>query len=64
MHWVHQDITNCILTFTGAPSNLWLLCLKYVVHILNITANNSIHNISLHQYLHGRTPDISLALCF
>ena len=48
-----KDIMNHVITFTGAPSNLWLLCLMYVVYILNITANNSIGNISPHQYLYG-----------
>ena len=64
--WIRhiKDFTHCILTFTGAPSNLWLLCLMYVVYILNITANNSISDISPHQHLHGQTPTISAALCF
>ena len=29
-----KDVTNHVLTFTRAPSNLWLLCLMYVVYIL------------------------------
>ena len=36
----------------------------YVVYILNISTNNSIGNISPHQYLYGQTPNISPALCF
>ena len=55
---------NHVLTFTGAPNNLWLLCLMYVVYILNITTTNSIGDISPHQYLYGQSPDISPTLCF
>ena len=55
---------NHILAFTGAPSNFWLLCLMYVAYSLNITTNNSIGDISPHQYLYGQTPDISPTLCF
>ena len=47
-----KDIMNHIFTFTSAPSNPWLLCLMYVVYILNITPNNSIGNMSPHQYLY------------
>ena len=32
-----KDVRNHVLTLTGAPNNLWLLCLMYVVYILNIT---------------------------
>ena len=42
-----KDVMNCVLTFTGVPNSLWLLCLIYVVYILNITANNSIDDIPL-----------------
>ena len=59
-----KDVMNHVLTFTSAPSNLLILCLMYVVYILTITANNSIGNISPHQYLYGHTPDISHTLCF
>ena len=64
-HVAHiKDVTNRVLTFTGAPSNLWSLCLMYIVYILNSTANSSIGNISPHQHLCGQIPDISPALCF
>ena len=59
-----KDVMNHILTFTGAPNNLWLVCLIYVMYILNITANSSIGNISPHQHLYGQIPDISPTLCF
>ena len=59
-----KDVTNQVLTFTGAPNNLWLLCLTYVVYILNLTANNSISDISPHQHLYGQTNNISPTLCF
>ena len=59
-----KDIRNHVLTFTHAPNNLWLLCLMYVVYILNITANSCIGNISPHQHLYSQTPLISPTLCF
>ena len=59
-----KDVMNCIVTFTGAPNNLWLLCLMYEVYILNITANSTIGDISPHQHLYGRTLNIPPALCF
>ena len=43
-----KDVMNHVLTFSSAPNNLWLLCLLYVVYILNITNNNSIGDISPH----------------
>ena len=43
---------------------LWLLCLMYVVYMLNITANSSISDTSPHHHLQRQTRDISLALCF
>ena len=59
-----KDITNHVLTFTGALNHLWLLCIMYVVYILNITVNNSIGDISPQRHLYGQTHDISPALCF
>ena len=60
----NKGVMNCILTFTGAPNNLWILCLIHVVFILNITANSNIGDISPHQYLYGQTPDTSPTVCF
>ena len=51
-----------ILTFTSAPNSLWLLCLMYVVHILNTTAKNGIADSSPHQHLYSQTPNISPTL--
>ena len=55
---------NDVLTFTGALTNLQLLCLMYIVYILNITSNNSIGNIPPHQYSYGQTPNTSSHLVF
>ena len=57
-----KDVMNRVLIFTGA--NLWILCVMYVVYILNITDNTSIGNIPPHQHLCGQTLNISPALCF
>ena len=53
-----KDVTNHVLTFTGVPSSLWLLCLMYVAYILNITQQQC-WQYSPHQYLYGQTPEIS-----
>ena len=59
-----KDVMNHVLTSTGGPKNLWLLCLMYAMYILKITPNSSIADISPHQHLNGQTPTISPALDF
>ena len=51
-----KDVMNLKLTFTSAPNNLWLLCLMYVVYILNITINCSIGDIPLTNILTVKHP--------
>ena len=51
-----KDVMNWVLSFTGAPTILRLLCLMHIVYILNITSN-SIRDISPHQHLYGQTMD-------
>ena len=55
--------TNRILDRTGAPPSTWLLCLLYVIFLLNHTFCNAINAVPI-QRLRGSTPDISPLLCF
>ena len=59
-----KDTCNRVLTFTGAPTTLWFLCLSYVATVLNICSLESLDNLSPHQKLTGQWPDISAATCF
>ena len=55
--------TNRIMDRTGAPPFTWLLCLLYVIFLLNHTFCNAINAVPI-QHLRGSTPDISPLLCF
>ena len=55
--------TNTVLDRTGALPAAWLLCMLYVIFILNNTFCNSIKGITI-QRLNGSTNDISPILCF
>ena len=55
--------TNRILDRTGSPPSTWLLCLLYVIFLLNHTFCNAINAVPI-QRLCGSTPDISTLLCF
>ena len=55
--------TNRILDRTGAPPSTWLLCLLYVIFLLNHTFCNAINAVPI-QLLRSSTPDISPLLCF
>ena len=58
-----KTTTNTVLNRTGAPPSVGLLCLLYVIFVLNHTFCSSINAIPL-QCLHGSTPDISPLLTF
>ena len=47
------------LNTTGAPASYWLLCLDYVIFILNRTAIQSLQWRTSFEKLYGITPDIS-----
>ena len=55
--------TNTALDRTGAPPSTWLLCMLYVVFVLNHTFCDTIKAVPL-QRLNGQTTDISPLLCF
>lgn len=50
---------NAVLNATGAPASYWLLCLEYVIFILNRTAMHSLQWKTPFEKLYGVTPDIS-----
>ena len=58
-----KKYTNWIMDITGAPKDVWLLCLEYVADILNLIYNESIKTIPL-QKLSGQTQDCSILLLF
>ena len=55
--------TNTVLDRTGSPPSVWLLCMLYVVFVLNNTFCDTIKAVPL-QHLNGQTTDISPLLCF
>ena len=58
-----KTTTNTVLDRTGAPPSTWLLCLLYVIFVLNHTFCTSINAVPM-QRLKGSTPDISPLLSF
>ena len=57
-------MTNTILDRTGAPPELWLLCMMYVVYILNHLAHSQLNGQTPIYAAFGTTPDISALLLF
>ena len=55
--------TNTVLDRSGAPASVWLLCMMWVIVILNNAFYDSIKGVPL-QRLNGSTNDISPILCF
>ena len=58
-----KTTTNTVLDRTNAPPSAWLLCLLYVIFVLNNTFCNSINAVPIQQ-LTGSTNDISPLLRF
>ena len=58
-----KNTTNTVLDRTVAPPSAWILCLLYVILVLNHTFCSSINAVPL-QCLNGSTPDISPLLSF
>jgi hypothetical protein len=59
-----KEATNRVMDRHGAPPEAWLLCVEYVVYVLNRTAHKTIGGITPLQFLTGRVPDISALLRF
>ena len=62
-----QDVkrqVNLILDRSGAPEDTWLLCVQYVVYLLNRTALHTLNDETPYQVMYGETPDISNLLQF
>lgn len=49
---------------TGSPDLLWLLCMIYVVFILNRLSHKTLGGKTPIEASLGYTPDISVLLCF
>jgi len=54
---------NFIMDRVGCPEDVWLLCVLYVVYLLNHTYNTTINDIPMNK-LKGSTTDISALLRF
>ena len=74
-HYQHQNFaerryrevkhkTNRVLNVTGAPANMWLLCMEYVCFILNRMSLRSKNWKTPLELLNGETPDISMIYRF
>ena len=56
--------TNHLLNMTGAPGELWLLALEYIIFIQNHTAIPSLGWRTPIEWLLGHTPDITVMLSY
>jgi len=56
--------TNVVMDRTGCPSFMWLLCMTYVVFILNCLAHGTLDGRTPTEVAFGYTPDISVILGF
>ena len=59
---VVKNTSNTILDQTRAPAELWLLCVLYVVFLLNRTANATLGWRTPMEVAFGETPDLSVLL--
>ena len=57
-------MTTVTMDRTGAPKNLWLLCLVYCVYILNRLSHKNLGYRTPIEACFGVTPEISAILCF
>jgi hypothetical protein len=55
---------NCVLNWSGAPMKCWLLALEYVCFIMNRVALEGLNWRTPFEWLHGRTPDITILFWF
>ena len=56
--------TNKTMNRTGAPAYTWLLCMMYVLFIMNRMATSSLGDRTPHERLWNSTPDISMITRF
>ena len=63
--WQHlKHNMNWYMNWRNVDPNCWLLCMKCVADIMNMTAKKSLGWRTPLQVLTGQTNDISIALCF
>ena len=55
---------NWYMNWQNVDPNCWLLCMKWVADIMNMTAKKLLGWRTLLQVLTGQTTNISIALCF
>ena len=55
---------NWYMNYRAVPPEAWLLCLKWICAVMNMTAEKSLGWRTPLEVLTGQTTDISIALCF
>jgi hypothetical protein len=59
-----KKYTNLIMDRVGAPPTYWLLCLEYVVYLINRLSVQSLHWKTPFEVFTGQKPDISALMAF
>jgi hypothetical protein len=59
-----QELSNTLLDCTGAKPSLWLLCVQYVVYLLNRLSTESRHWKTPIEAVTGQRPYISALMAF
>lgn len=59
-----KHLINAIMDRTATPSPFWLLCLEYVVYLLNHVSSAALDWKTPIEAIHGQQPDISALLHF
>ena len=64
MHGKVKDKVNHTMDSCGCPPSCWLLCLMWVIFVLNHLANPNLDWCTPLESMYGSTPDISIILVF
>jgi hypothetical protein len=59
-----KRLTDAIMDCTGTQASFWLLCLLYVVFLLNQLASDALDGLTPIEVVTGQRPDISALLQF
>jgi hypothetical protein len=59
-----KKLSNHLLDCTGSPAHLWLLCVDYVVYLLNRLSTESLEWKAPLEVATGQQPDISALIAF
>jgi hypothetical protein len=59
-----KKVSNQVMDRTGTPPQYWLLCLLYVIYLLNRLSTESLDWSTPYEKAFGQKPDISALLAF